>query len=255
MQLKSINELQDTNIEEKLRKKTLHLTSNDFIIAKTILNNLGLKYIEASTEADNISVEMFKLGLVDLCISNDMDFLPRGCTKLVNFNSDGIVYTDLNLILSECLKISYDDFIEMCVILGVDNSQKHVFFRNPTTNIRLKPIDIYNKIYQYVLERNNDVELFNITYPHGLIQRFLCEFVSNNDELNKILNIYLTDKKYLLSFDNTVKPIIRFTLNTSLVLNGEIISLLKNTSYSDIALLSRDIDFINKLIQNNIFIQ
>ena len=63
--------------------------------------------------------------MVDACLSNDMDFLPSGCGKLIrNYNlSNNITIYDLEKIL-EKLDINYNQFVDFCILCGCDYTGK-----------------------------------------------------------------------------------------------------------------------------------
>ncbi len=110
---------------QSLKRKCINISRDDIINLKNVFDILGVAYIQADSEADLVCCELYKRGQVDACMSNDMDFLPSGCGKLVrNYNLSNLVTVyDLDFILST-LEIDYDQFVDFCILCGCDYSPK-----------------------------------------------------------------------------------------------------------------------------------
>jgi flap endonuclease-1 len=106
-------------------KKCINITGEDVRNLKIIFDLFKVKYIEADNEADLICCDLYKKGIVDSCMSNDMDFLPSGAGFLIReYNlSDNIILYELDLIL-EGLNLSYDQFVDLCILCGCDYTNK-----------------------------------------------------------------------------------------------------------------------------------
>lgn len=110
------------NKEEEIKffKRTLYLTKQHFNECISILNIMGIPYFQAEGEADCLCSYLVKNKLVDMAYSEDMDFLTFGSLKVLKkFKSNKVIDLDLNLILSE-LKIDYNSFINLTILLGCD---------------------------------------------------------------------------------------------------------------------------------------
>jgi flap endonuclease-1 len=107
------------------RKKCINITKEDVDNLKKVFDIMGVKYIQAECEADFICCNLFKLDMVDMCLSNDMDFLPSGCGILLrNYNnSNNILEYNLQYIL-QLLKFSYEQFVDFCILCGCDYTCK-----------------------------------------------------------------------------------------------------------------------------------
>ncbi len=124
---KSPQEKQTTCTQRRRQKEQLPdaqqklacIHSNERNEIKQLLYATGCVYLNANEEADSLLAYMYKNAHIDAVISMDMDFLARGCEKLlVPYKSKWQEYT-LSKILAES-KLSYERFVELCVLLGTD---------------------------------------------------------------------------------------------------------------------------------------
>ena len=110
---------------QTMKRKCISISRDDIINLKNVFNIFNVPYVQAETEADLVCCELYKQGIVDGCMSNDMDFLPSGCGKLVgNYNlSDVVSVYNLDVIL-EKLNLNYEQFVDFCILCGCDYSPK-----------------------------------------------------------------------------------------------------------------------------------
>lgn len=100
----------------------------NFTINKNILTNLyqmlrlmGIQYIKANGEADNLGSMLSKNEIVGGLITEDWDALPFGCKNLIkNFGTKEGMYTVNIQNLLESLKLTQEEFIDVCILLGTD---------------------------------------------------------------------------------------------------------------------------------------
>ena len=123
---------------DNIKRKCITITREDIMNLKNVFDILGIKYYQADCEADLVCCEMYKKGIVDACMSNDMDFLPSGCGKLLrNYNlSNTLLVYDLDMIL-DTIGLNYDEFVDFCILCGCDYTGKIT---------RLGSISAYNYI-------------------------------------------------------------------------------------------------------------
>lgn len=108
--------------KKKMLKRSLRITEEQISECKEILSILGIPYIESPTEADPQCAYLVKEGIADAVISEDMDLLVFGTSKLIRGFSNKLEMYDLNIILKE-LKLSYNEFIELSILFGCDYCQ------------------------------------------------------------------------------------------------------------------------------------
>jgi flap endonuclease-1 len=105
--------------KKKMLKRSLKITEEQISECKEILNILGIPYIESPTEADPQCAYLVKEGIADAVISEDMDLLTFGTSKLIRGSSNKLEIYNLDIILKE-LKLTYDEFIELSILFGCD---------------------------------------------------------------------------------------------------------------------------------------
>ena len=110
---------------QSMKRKCISISRDDINNLKNMFDIFHVPYIQAETEADPLCCELYKQGVVNACMSNDMDFLPSGCGKLVrNYNlSDMVSVYNLNVIL-EKLELNYEQFVDFCILCGCDYTPK-----------------------------------------------------------------------------------------------------------------------------------
>ena len=123
----------------KLSNRLLYISRKTIKVLVDKLNLIGITALIASSEADFVINNMSTFGHVDAVYSGDSDMLTHGTPILIrSINSKSNQCTCYNLSrLLQLLKISYDQFIDMCIILGTDY--------NPRINNN-GPIRAYNTI-------------------------------------------------------------------------------------------------------------
>lgn len=105
-----------------MKKKLIYISSEYIIKLKRLLDLMNVQYIQAPGEADMICGKLAKQGVVDLVMSDDMDLLTSGSSKVLrNFfiTSNKVMYYDLDKIL-ELMEINIDQWIDFCILCGCD---------------------------------------------------------------------------------------------------------------------------------------
>ena len=109
-----------------LEQNTTFLTSEERTLAKQLLYACGVTVLNASGEADNVLAYFAKREEFVAIVSNDMDLLTRGVQTLLvpetyalPGDSSGWTQYNLNTIL-ESSSLTYNQFVEMCVLMGCD---------------------------------------------------------------------------------------------------------------------------------------
>lgn len=142
--INSLNKLKDaTGEQDKIKyfKKSFYITKKELDQCRELFDLMGIPYINAPEEADSQCAYLAREGLVDGVYTDDMDILTFGSPMIIkNLISmkNKPVEINLNKIL-ETLMLSYDEFIDFCILLGCDYS-------NGISNIN------YNTIYNYYLK-------------------------------------------------------------------------------------------------------
>lgn len=168
----------------KLSRQCLSPTTHHFTNSKRLLQYMGVPYLQADGETDSLCGWLYKKGIIQACISEDMDFLAYGVGRLWrDYNVYSGAYTDYNLttILSE-LNINYEKFVMMCTLCGND----YVDIKNLGVCQSYELILQYNHIediFNVLIEKNKKrknkfIIPSNVDYDY-IISRFI-----NNDDIN-----------------------------------------------------------------------
>ncbi len=120
------NEKLNSNIdeEEKIKyfKRTVHISKNQVEECIELLEIMGIPYIIAPEEADSQCAELVKSGIADGVLTEDMDIMTFGATKiyrnLTSYNKETIEIS-MNDVLNT-LDVNYEQFIELCLLFGCD---------------------------------------------------------------------------------------------------------------------------------------
>ena len=162
--------------EDKIKylKRSSSISKEQWNQCKELLEIMGVPYINAPEEADSQCAYLAKLGLVDGVLTEDMDILTFGSTKIIrNLTSHKVPTTEINLDnLLNHLNLNQEEFIEFCILLGCDYCQGLSEF---------KP----NVIYEY-FSKNRSIE--------QTLQAMRNDNMSVPDEI-----LYKDTKKYFLN--------------------------------------------------------
>jgi len=111
---------------DKIKKRIIKITREDTELAKKLFDIMGVPYIVSNGEAECLCAVLCKNGIVDGCISDDTDILANGGNKFIrNFNpsTNYVMEYSLEIILSK-LEVSYDQFLDICIMCGCDYTGK-----------------------------------------------------------------------------------------------------------------------------------
>ena len=138
---------------------------------------------------------MSKINLLDGIITNDFDNLTFGGKKIIMnfFGKDSFFRTVTEIDLQELLKslnISYESFVELCILFGSDYSES----TNYNIDVAFQLIKNYNT-YTNFPEKNKIPETLNM----DLIKNY---FINPNVEKNINLTFFNFDEKKFLEFIN-----------------------------------------------------
>lgn len=120
---KKLSEEEPLSLElVKLKQQCTKISKLDIINIKELMDSLGVVYIVAPNEADEVCANFMAKGYAYACMSDDMDMLIHGCTYIlrnVNFQDNTTQLYELPIIL-KYLKMSHKTFKQICVLSGTD---------------------------------------------------------------------------------------------------------------------------------------
>ena len=117
-----------TDEKEKmnLEKGSIRIKKEYIDDLKVLFNLMGISYIHADGEAEAYASELCRLGFVDAVVTEDMDTLSYGCPYLYRGCIDkSIKRPEVVSVFNfqkiiEDLKLTHDEFIDMCILCGCD---------------------------------------------------------------------------------------------------------------------------------------
>ncbi|KAH7703163.1 flap endonuclease 1-like protein [Aphelenchoides avenae] len=130
-QLEVAKEIGDTVAMEKFRRRLVKVSEQHVEGVRRLLKLMGVPVIEAPSEAEAQCAELVKAGKVFATATEDMDALPFGSTVLLRNlfgkkqgNQTHMVKEyDLDKLLRGA-KMSKEQFIDLCILLGCDYCPK-----------------------------------------------------------------------------------------------------------------------------------
>lgn len=201
------------------KRKNINVTKEDISNVKRLFDILGAKYIHHECEADLVCCDLYKRGLIDGCVSNDMDFLPSGTGILVrNYNlSDNVDEYILDKLLEDS-NLSYEQFVDLCILCGCDYTTKIPRLGFVTAYKSIKKYDNIESIIENLCIKEGKFKVpDNFDYK---MARRLLKNESNEVCKYKILNEKFT--KDIKNYDENIKFILENTKYTAVKLNDRL---------------------------------
>lgn len=138
----------------RLQKKIQNIDHNDIQDLKKFFDMIGISYITANGEADDLLALLYKKNIIQACQSDDMDMLPKGCGNVIQINNKGITQYVLKEILDN-LELNYNQFVDLCILLGSDYYTTYL--------PKIRAIELYNI---FKAPENPSLENFVKVYSH-----------------------------------------------------------------------------------------
>jgi 5''-3'' exonuclease (including N-terminal domain of PolI) len=244
---KIYDEIDDAQLEDdtknlekeknRLEKSIIRIKKNDIENVKQFFYILNIPYLNATGEADALCAKLFKENIISACLSDDMDMLALGCGKTIKFLNGKVLEFDLEYIL-QGLELSYEQFVEMCLLFGCD-------YIKPTFKVN-------NKESYDLIKKFGSIEKILDSKEHSVLNR-------ENEKCLNFINNYKTAKNLLMtsSINEQVplnfKPMITKELDPFLVLKylktfGQLNYVTENMDR-----IMDSIEYINFNISKNIF--
>jgi 5'-3' exonuclease len=179
MAWKKYNECTTLTDQERMQLKTNYtrVSKKNVDDVKLLMIKHNVNYMDAPHESDELCARLMLTNKVYACISDDMDMLLYGCSRVIrNVDLDTKTATIYNLttILSS-LKMNYYDFKQICILSGTD------YYKSSHTIFEIM------KLY-YIYKRTNISPFYIWASNHANI---------NCSELMFVLNMYsILNKEY-----------------------------------------------------------
>jgi len=137
---------------KKLNTKIRNIEKNILVVKKIhseqvieFLDSLGIPYLQAISESEEMCAFLQKKGFVDYVVTEDTDALTFGAKKVIF----GEKVYDLEIILRD-LDLTFDSFIDFCILCGCDYT---------TTIPKVGPVNALKLIKKFHSIDNFDIKL------------------------------------------------------------------------------------------------
>ena len=201
----SYNQTENEEEKQKLDKASTRITKEMIDDIKHLLNLLGVPYIHPEVgEGEAYASELCRVGYVDYVLTEDMDTMVYGCPKLIrNCVEKDLKRKDIISIFTfeeviRGLDLTYDKFIDFCILCGCDYCPTVPKIGNITA---LKLIRKYPTIEDIIQSTNYD-------FPENYFEVFTSakkNFLEYYDKINMDdIQIYTSERnipqleKYLI---------------------------------------------------------
>lgn len=120
--LEKLSDAQTDSDKIKYLKRSVWISREQTDQCRELLTLMGIPYINAPQEADSQLSYLCKENIVYAVLTEDMDILTFGSPRIIrNLTSSKKIplEIELNKVL-EILKVTYDEFVELCILFGCD---------------------------------------------------------------------------------------------------------------------------------------
>lgn len=116
---------------ENEQKKCIRITNANIRDVKALMNMLGVSYLEANGEADELCVHLVKKKAVWACMTEDMDMFVYGCLRVIRYfnleKGTATLYSTMEILKN--LKMTQAEFRDVCLLAGTDyNKSRYNIF-------------------------------------------------------------------------------------------------------------------------------
>ncbi|SVE46032.1 uncharacterized protein METZ01_LOCUS498886, partial [marine metagenome] len=160
---KKIEDLKEEGNKEhadKLKNQVVYVSKEHKKKLFELFELLGIPCIKAEGEAEELCAYLQKENIANFTLTEDTDSLVFGCSSILKSSPDKNMYLEYNLrdILFN-LNLSYNQFIDMCILLGCDYCP---------SIYRLGPINGYKIIKEHrTIENSMESITKNYTVPEN----------------------------------------------------------------------------------------
>jgi hypothetical protein len=168
---------------ETLKKQFIRVKNDDIRNVQTMMNMFNVLYVEASGEADELCAKLCISGLVDGCVSDDMDMFAYGCP---------VIMRNMNL---------------------VKQTVQCYYYKNILTDLNMEPEDLKNIL---ICSKND----YNTNESFDLYEtlKWFNEWKKTNQEVDFKLWLH-TNTKYINDYEKLLTVYDIFTLSDHIEMN------------------------------------
>jgi len=220
LEMKSLIETTD-NIEDiqklqgeldSLKRQFISISYDDIENSKKLMEYYGIKYYVAQGEADSLIAHLVKTNKVWGCLSDDMDMLVYGCSRVyrhISLLNHTVIYYDTKAILNN-LEMTPKEFCEIMVLSGTD------YNIHSKTSIH-ETMKLFTQ-YKKHIKKNKNVQFYEWTLQNS-------DYIVDIDLLMHNYDIFcLKDTEEFKDMNN-------ISLKTGPIQKGELQAFLKNYGF------------------------
>jgi flap endonuclease-1 len=185
------------NLLSMERKKCLRITNANIRDVKALIKVLGVNYLEANGEADDLCVYLVRKRFVWACMTEDMDMFVYGCQRVLrNFNLEKgtmTMYTMMEILKN--LKMTQNEFRDICLLSGTDyNRSKFTIYTG------------MSMFYKYLKKKRSNVSFYDwLVFTKHIT-------LDERNTLDEMRNMFLKDS-YNFNEHFTNKRILKDEIN------------------------------------------
>lgn len=163
---------------------------------REVLEAMGVPCVQAPEEADAQLAHMQRVGLVQAVLSEDMDLLALGCSRLIRSRQRTLECIDLRRLLEDS-GFSMAQFVDLCILLGTDYNDN---IRNVGPKRSLRLLRQHGRIEQILATETLDAparfdvdavrSYFSCPRVQQLSEPQVCPLIPDRYKLTRLLRDY-----------------------------------------------------------------
>ena len=198
-------ERHDIDIEmTKLKRRFICIKNDQIRLVKELLTSMGVYFIEAEGEADNLCAWLTIKHKVYACLSEDMDMFVFGCPRILRYFSiykERMILYNTKKILKK-LRLTQSQFRELCVLSGSDYNNN--IKKNEQENSKQDNIELSNK----------DLKKYNCKSNYKIRRQTIFDYYEMfNNNRNKNSRDYIYDENETIDYNEMLRICDLFDIN------------------------------------------
>lgn len=172
----------------KYLKRSVFISREQMNQCRELLTLMGIPYINAPQEADSQLAYLCKQNIVYAVLTEDMDILTFGSPRIIrNLTSSKKIPLEIELSkILETLNITYNEFIELCILFGCD-------YCHNLTDIKT------NVIFTFYMKNKTIEKTLDALKDAGYVIPEQFEYIEAKEYFNNSLAIPITNENIFIT--------------------------------------------------------
>jgi flap endonuclease-1 len=172
----------------KYLKRSVYISREQMNQCRELLTLMGIPYINAPQEADSQLAYLCKQNIVYAVLTEDMDILTFGSPRIIrNLTSSKKIPLEIELSkILETLNITYNEFIELCILFGCD-------YCHNLTDIKM------NDIFTFYMKNKSIDKTLDALRDAGYIIPEHFEYIEAKEYFKNSLAIPITNENVYIT--------------------------------------------------------